>query len=240
MHYLYSLSGGKQVIKEYAVGEAFTVAGIPVEAPATTEAGVMNPTSVAAVTDCMGFSLDTATYSTAQTTDGSDAASLMKVIVNPDAVMGCRLAGGATTGTDLSAFTVDTANAAGTSIETTSAATNFLDGTIWGLTGANAGLKRKITAVSGNHFTVVVPFHDIAVGDTFAVYPGGPGHINGTARNQIQLTTDFAEADASAAWTAEADLAIVDADLYDDGGEGRLRSRIHIMSSDHVFAGVLT
>lgn len=240
MKYIYSLSGGVAQKKRYTAGVSFTNAGVPVEAPATTDAGMGLPTSAAAVTDCVGFSLDTATYSTTQSTTGADIESLLTVVVNPDAIMRCRLAGGTTTGTALQIYTVDTANSAGTTVDTDTSATNHLDGVIWGFSGTNAGQKRKITAVSGNNFTVTVPFLGIVVGDVFLAYPGGPGHINGTARDQIELTTDFQEANANAAWTAEADLFIVDHELRDSSGGGRANSYIHIGSADHVFSGVVT
>lgn len=107
------LSGGAPVIKSYQVNATFANAGVPALVSAAGEAGIDLPTTTGAV-DMVGVTLDTATYSTTQ----GDAEALVRVIINPDAILKMRMSGGATTGTSLTLQEVTTASAGGTVITT--------------------------------------------------------------------------------------------------------------------------
>ena len=133
------------------------------------------------------------TYSTTQ----GDTEGLVRVYINPDIIYRARMSGGATLA-DLQTVTTTGASAAGTTVTATDTPENDLDdGTCWCLTGANAGLSRKVTTFTANtSWVVTVPFpRTIAIGDTFCVAPYSP-----FVTIAIQLTTNLVEADATVAF----------------------------------------
>lgn len=228
MDLAYIYGGSNPHVAKVVIGETVR-RGVPLVAALTTETGVQECTATAAA-DAIGCSLEDVTYQSAQQADNSDAERVASVIVNPDAVWKAKLSGGAAENTLLTLFTVDTVNAAGTSVETdTSAATpSKLDGTIWGLAGANKGRKRKITAVTGNHFTVAVPFEPIAVGDTFLAAPFFPFGNNIAA----QLTTNLTQARVDIAAGTGIPVVMVGGEFNERGD-----SFAHLMLRDHYLSG---
>lgn len=223
MELAYLLHGGAPVLKRYPVA-ASLAAGIPVLNAAAGGAGVATSTTTSAA-NMVGVTTDAATYTTTQVV-GTDVQALITVIVNPLAVWRCKMSGGATENTALTVHTIDTANSAGTSVEGDQTMTNFDEGVIWGLTGTNVGRYRKITSVSGAHATVTVPFDPISVGDTFLF---APYMVADVAGNNVQLTTNLTQADASIAVGTGAAFRVVDWEL-----NGRSNSFIHIFADDHI------
>ncbi len=222
------LGGGAPVIKSYQVSESFTVAGIPVLISATSEAG-LNPGTTTSAADLVGITLDTATYTTTQGTGASSAERLVKVIINPDAIIRMRMSGSATAGTALSAQTVTTASSGGTAVTTAAewSSPTYVDGAVWGLTGANVGQSRKITSVSSTAGTVLVPFdYGTNVGDTFLRTPVYP-----MASIAAQLTSNLTELDASAAISGDAAYICIDLEL-----NGTADSYAHFIAGDHILA----
>jgi hypothetical protein len=221
-------------IVKYSIGASFAQPGILAEAPNAGEAGI-TPGTTTAVADCMGITLDTATYVTAQQTDGTSADRKVSVIVNPDAIYKFRMSGGATEGTALTLYPVTTASTDGLTITTASAwdSPTFDEGVAWGYDGANAGQVRKITSVSSTAGTVTVPFdYDTVVGDNFLRAPYWPGD---TTAKTLQFTTNLYEADASIAVGTGASVVIVELECQDVSGDGRTKSFVYFMSNDHVF-----
>ncbi len=225
------LSGGAPVIKKYQVNATVANAGIPLLIGGAGEAGLDLP-STTALNDAVGVNLDTATYVTAQQTDGTSAERTVSVIINPDAILSARLSGGATTGTALTSQSVDTASTDGLAVTAGDYSTTTMDeGTIWCYSGANAGQKRKITSVSTTAATVTVAFdYDIAVGDQFL-----NANISVMDVPTPTLTSDFLEFDASAAAASNtAELAIIELLLRDAGDDGKNNSFALAILRDHV------
>lgn len=163
------------------------------------------------------------TYSTTQ----GDTEGLVRVYITPDIIYQARMSGGATLA-DLETLTNATANGAGTTItDATTPDADMDDGTCWCVTGANAGLSRRITTYTADtSFVVTVPFpRTIAVGDTFHVCPYSP-----LVTTAIQLTTDLVEADATIAYGTGGNARVVELVL-----EGAGDSFVRFIARDHAF-----
>ncbi|MFZ2652448.1 MAG: hypothetical protein WA210_20295 [Burkholderiaceae bacterium] len=236
MEWAYDASGGKMVIKRYHPAAAVTVVGKPFIAPAAGATGLSTSTTTSTA-NMVGVNVETAAYTAAQNSDGSDNASLMGVIINSHAVWRTKMSGGATENTALSAQTVTTASTDGLAITTAAewSSPTFDEGIVWGapgsLGGANAGIYRKITSVSSTAGTVIQAFpRDTVVGDIFY---RAPYNFGGTAT--VQLSTLLTQADASIAVGTGAAFFVLDMLL-----RGANNSFIFMMSGDHVFAGQAT
>ena len=72
MDYAYMLGGGAPLHMNFQINETLANAGIPVLAPGGNNAGVQIST-VSSWANAVGVTLDTATYVTAQQTDGTSA-----------------------------------------------------------------------------------------------------------------------------------------------------------------------
>lgn len=221
------LSGGTALLKKYQVGETFDNAGVPCTIDVSTQAGVNLATTANAV-DLVGITLDTATLSATQGTGASSAKELVTISTRPDAIIRSRMSGNATTGTSLASVAVTVASSGGTAIETGATWSNptYLDGTVWGLAGANVGQDRKLTTVSATVGTVVVPF-DFAtvVNDTFlrvVIHP----HASVT----VQLTSNFQEVNAEAALAGDAEFVCIEVEL-----NGAADSFAKFISKDHLY-----
>lgn len=193
----YIISGAAPLIKKYQVAAGtpdFTVAGCPAIASATTTGGVA-PMAAGTLADYVGLSLDTAVYSTSQATVAANGPGVVSLCVSPDVAIRNRVSGAATAGTALVTVTNSVASTGGTAVTITSgdAAPNsptMLDGTIICLSGANVGVRRKITTVSATVYTVVVPFpYTIAVNDVFVAVPFFPGAGTVLGGDDLTLTT---------------------------------------------------
>ena len=225
MDYAWSVSSGAAVARKCVVGFTVANAGIPVLAPGAGGEGLATGTTTSAA-DMVGVAIDTATYTTAQSTV-SDIEAAATVIISPDAVWKAKMSGGATANTALQVFTVITASAGGTApvLDDSVASPEMDEGVIWGLSGANVGVKRRIESTSSATPTITVPFMPIAVGDTFLIAPYwyyalGPN---------VQLTTTLYQADASIAVGTGAEFQIVDMDL-----NGRSDSYVYILADHHA------
>lgn len=220
------LHGGAAVIKTYQVSETFATAGVPALINASAEAG-LNPATTTSLADAVGVTLDTATYTTTQGTGASSALRQVKVIINPDAIVKVRFNGGATAGTALTAVTVTTASAGGTAVTTGAewSSPTYLNGTTWGLAGANVGQSRKLTTVSTTAGTVLVPFdYATVVGDTFLRVPYFP-----MSTIVAELVSNLTEIDGSADPASDASFICIDTDL-----NGTLDSYGSFIFGDHL------
>lgn len=170
-----------------------------------------------------GGGAGTLTFSSTQ----GDTEGLVRVYITPDIIYRARMCGGATV-LDLQTVTNATASSAGTTITAADTPENDLDdGTVWCLSGANAGLSRKTTTFTANTSAVVtVPFpRTIAVGDTFAFVPYSP-----CVTVAIQLTTDLVHADATIAFGTGGTARPVELVLNGVGD-----SYVHFIARDHCF-----
>jgi len=187
MDYAGRIGGGFPWIESVRLG-ATVVAGAPIKGALDGASGAITITN-SAFLDIIGVTQEAVTYVTAQQTDGSDADRTVKTIINPDAFYKAKLSGGTTEDTALTLATVDTADSTGLSVETDFTMTDYDNGTVWGVSGANKGRVRKIDEISGAHASVLVPFEAIAVGDTFLV---SPLHQFGLAQT-VELTDAFTQ-----------------------------------------------
>ncbi len=231
MEYAYMLSGGAPLAMKYQANETLANPGIPVLAPAAGDAGVQI-SSTSSWANAVGVTLDTATYVTAQQTDGTSAEREVTVIISPQAVFRALMSGGAAEGTALDLKTVTTASTTGLDVVTGDNFTDMDDGVIWGYDGANAGQKRCITVGDGTDATVTVAFdNDTVVGDNFLAAPYW--FLSDVAIN-IATTTNLFQADASTAGGTGGKARTIDMELRDIGGEGRTKSYVLFIFDDHA------
>ena len=239
MEFAYDLSGKSvPILKRYQVAATNTVIGRPYLKAANAGVGIVLATTTGNV-DSIGVNVDTAgTYAAGQNSDGSDNAKYTTLIINPLGVFRARLSGGATDGTALTARTVTTASADGLTVTHSGYNSNSPDmdeGTIWGNTGANSGVYRKITATANGTTTVILAFpRDDAAGDTYLLAPVYP-----TRSITAQLTTNCTEIDASAAITG-CTFVVVEMLLNDASNNGTTRSYAYIQNADHLFGAAIT
>jgi len=239
--FAYDLYGSVPVLKKFQFGVTLTAVGIPFTVPAAGTAGVVIATTTTA-TDLVGMSVDQgsvattgtvqSTFSTTQGTGASSAERVVTLIINPFAVWGWKMSGGATENTALATQTVTTASAGGTAVTTAAEWSNptFDEGVTWGLTGANAGRVRKVTSVSSTAGTVTIPF-DVAtaVGDTFLRAPYWPMQTV-----TIQLSTLLTQADASIAVGTGAPFRVTELRLADSTDAGATNSFVLGVSNSHA------
>ena len=234
MDYAWSVSSGAAVARKCVVGATVANAGIPLLAPGAGVEGLVNATADGAA-DFVGVAIDTATYTTAQSLV-ADIEAVATVIISPDAVFKAKMSGGGTENTALQIFTVITASSGGTApvLDDSVASPTMDEGVIWGYSGANVGLKRRIESVSSATPTITVPFMPIAVGDQFLIAPYWFFGLQ-----TVKLTTNLYQADASAAVAVnEGDVHFVEMDLRDKGENGTTNSYVYMVLSDHILGSV--
>lgn len=230
------LHGGAPLLKRYQLGAESSTPGEPWLVSVTAEAG-LNLASTTALNDMVGISKDVATYSTTQGTGLSSAEALATFDIRPDAIYKIRLSDGATAGTAMTIYTETVASAGGTAITGGNfSGTTFVDGQIWGYSGANVGQHRKITSVSTTVATVLIPFdYATVVGDEYLAT-----RMSLADENTVTLTSNLKEIDNSKA-TAEntAELRCIDVLLRDVSADGRNNSFGLFVSFDHFLLSAL-
>ena len=223
------MSGGAPLLKKYTVAADVANAGVLVTDGGAGSDGVI-PIATTAAVDVVGLSMDSATY---VTTQGSTSHAAITVAINPDAIIAARLAGGATSGTALTAYACTTAASDGLSVITTEfdvASPDLVEGMVWGAEiGSNQGVSTYITGTASNDATVTMPFAAIVVGDTF-YYTNVSPHRTILA----QPTSDFLELDSTAVTTTDAELVCIDVDL-----QSSTDSFAYMLADGHMFAGTL-
>lgn len=228
------LNGSAPYIRKFQISATASVTGVPYLVSAAGAAGV----SVATTTGCVnmiGCNQDTATYATAQQSDGSDPDALCSFIINPDAIWKVIMSGGATESTALTLYPVTTASSTGLAITTSSnadwASPTYDESTVWGYDGANAGIIRKITSVSGSAITVTVALpRDTVVGDNFMAFPQHPFTLQ-----TLTLTTALTQARADVAVaTNTAELICIGLICNDASENGRYTSATKVIARYHA------
>lgn len=233
MDFSFSFGGSAPIIKKYQIGEAMSTAGVPVLVPTLADTDGLLLCSTTAAADAVGVTMDAqATRNTAQQTDNSDPAVYVSVIVNPDAVYRAKLSGGATSNTVLPTQTNTVASTTGL-LTTLGLGTAYDDGYIWGYSGANVTILRKVTGVAGTNETPIVAFpFDIAVNDTFLAATFGPAELAG-----MQLTSTLEQINATADLQSTDNFRCVDFEQKDATEEGNGNSYAYITIFDHIFGG---
>lgn len=233
MEYAYSLYGGvAPVVKKYQANETLANAGIVVLAPGEGDAGVQISTTTS-FANAVGVTLDTATYVTAQQTDGTSAERLVSVIVSPMSVYKALMSGGATEGTALTEYPITTASSTGLTLTTASitdwTSPDFDEGVVWFSSGANVkgGKGRAVASGSGTAATITVAFdQDTVVGDNLL---RAPYWYWSDIAKTLQTTTNLYQADASIAVGTGGAVRIVDLEL-----NGTADSYVHFILNDMV------
>ena len=240
MEFAYTLDGNSvPVMKRYQVAATNTVLGRYYVKCADGDVGVVLGSTTNA-TDFIGVNVDAAgTYAAGQNSDGSDNAKYTTIIINPLAVYRARLSGGATDGTALTARTVTTASTDGLTVTHSgydSSSPDLDEGVIWGNTGANSGVYRKITGTANGTTTVILAFpRDDAVGDTYLLAPIYP-----TRSIVAQTTTNNTEIDATAAISGDVEMVVTKMLLNDSSNRGTTNSYAYIQFADHLFGATIT
>lgn len=212
MQMAYILGGSNPHLASVRIGESVS-ANQPLIGAADGGSGAIKAAVDGAI-DFVGIAQEAGTHTTTQATDGSDIDRTVKVIINPDAVWKAKLSGGSGEDTAMGVITATAADATGLLVtDSGTDTTTFDNGTIWGLSGSNAGQARKIDALSGNELSVLVPFLGISIGDTFLgtyLHQFGP---NMTA----QLTTNLTQIDSGIGTDPATDVELTVIDLLTNG-----------------------
>jgi len=227
--YLY---GGAAFRAKYQIGATVADVGVPLlTATADGDSGLIACTTTGA-SNMVGINLDTATYVTAQQTDGSTAERTVTMDIRPDAVIKAVLSGATTEDTALGQRTITTATTDGLDV-TTTGDTWQDEGLVWGYTGANAGQQRKVTSVSSSVATVDVAFeNDHQVGDIFLHAPFFPMDAQSET---VTLSALFTQIDASASIiTNGAEFNIIDVVTFGAADDGLTKSYALLVSDDHA------
>lgn len=227
MQYAYLLSGGKATIKKYKMAAA-VVEGAVVLVAAANATGLSTSTATSWA-DSVGLTIDAGVLKqgvpvTYSTTQGADE-FLQSVLINPDAVLRALLVGSATNAV-LTVNPVATASSNGLTVVATNTFSNQDEGTIWYISGANAGRSRKITSVSTVTATVIMPFAGNAVGDNALAIAQTPGSLGVTmSTNLLNVRAD------NVALGSDCVARTVDYELRGVGD-----SYVHLIQTDHAFA----
>lgn len=224
------LYGGAPILQKLQIGEALSLAGLPLIASALTDAdGVMRASTTAAA-EAIGVSLDAQPVrNTAQQTADADPAVYVTVNIRPDQIVRARLAGSSTAGAALPEFANTAASTTGLLI-TAAFGTAYDDGYAFGATGANAGRLRKIQNAVNTTGTPIVAFpSDIAVGDLFYAVTFGPLEDAG-----VQLTSNLAEVDATGDNQSGTNFRCRALAMLPKASGGALQSFADLIFTDHV------
>lgn len=236
MHWVYSLSGGTEPLAmKFQVNETLSQKGIPVLAPGAGNAGVQISTT-GSLANAVGVTEDTATYVSAQQTDGTSAEREVTVIIDPWSVWRAKMSGGAAEDTALTKYPITTASSTGNTVTTSSISDwttpAWNDGVVWFWDGANVGQKRKVTSGSGTATTATVAFdQDTIVGDNILRAPYWP---LGDVGNGLTLTTNLYQAEASQAVGTGGEIRCIDLILRDQSDDGANNSSVDFMFDDHA------
>ena len=226
MQFDYLLSGGKTTLKKYKMASA-VIEGAMVLSAAAGATGLSTST-VTSWANAVGLTMDGGIlkvgvpilYSTVQ----GQEEFLQTILINPDAVFRALLVGSATNAV-IPVNPITSASSNGLTAVGTNSVANQDEGTIWYVSGANAGKSRKITSVSSATVTVVMPFAANAVNDNFLAIAQTPGSLGVTlSTNLLNVRTDnVALGSDCAATTIDYELNGVD------------NSYVHLTAQDHAF-----
>lgn len=220
-------------VRKLSIGATVVAGQIAMWAGASGIGDITDPTSTTSCADATGFTLEAGTHSTVQ---GSAGVEVMTV-VEPQCIIQAVACGGAGSTTALGTsspaniITNTSASAGGTTVTAAEVGTiDMTGGILIGLTGANRGAKRTIAAHTNNTSTgVTKPFdRAIAVGDKFVRLPWRYGIKN------VQLTTDFTEANAIIATGTGIAVRVVDAFLTKDDRSAP-EAAVQFLLGDHIF-----
>lgn len=241
MKFAYDLTGAAPHLKRYQVNASLLTPGVPVLKGGSNSKGIVACSTTAAV-GVVGVTTDTATFVSAQQSDNSDPARTVGVIINPLGCYRAKLSGGATENTALTSVPVSTISSDGLTVTTGTDWTSpeSDEGVIFGYSGANAGIGRKITSSGATAATLLVALpNDTRVGDGFFRVPYCASPY-GYETQYVQLTTALTQLDTSVAVnTTNVNFRVVELELRDFGGNGLTNSFAIIMANGSVWSAGL-
>lgn len=226
----------------YLIG-ADIASGVPVmRTTAVNTAAEIIPVTTTSAANCLGLNIDAETYVSTQATLAAVAqafpmntANHARILRDPFAIFSFNVAGSGTSGADLAgtACVVEntSASAGGTLITGAVGAVDRSGGYAMGLSGANKGIYRRISAwVSDTSATVAPAFPSaIAVGDEFVIVPISK------ASQALTLTSDFKEVSGVAAVNAGGAWNVVRL-WFDLKEEDNPVVTVDAMAGDHFFS----
>ena len=230
MEFAGSIDGSAPIIKKYQVNEDFDNEGVIALAPVGNAAGLVI-SSTTSFANAVGVCLDTATYITAQQTDGTSAERELTVIINPGALYKIHLSGAAVEGTAMVKYPITTEDLSGLTAVTSSldwSSPAFDESVVWFADGLNVGQKRKVTSVSTPTATFDVAF-DQAVLVGHNLYRAPYWFLDTTAAF-LAVTTNLYQANTLIAVGTGGAALIIDMDLEATG----TKSTVTFLLSDHV------
>jgi hypothetical protein len=226
------LFGGAPVLAKIQIGEVFPHAGVPVLAP-DSGAGVKLPTTASAVSS-LGIALDAQPVrNTAQQLGNAYPAAYVTVSVRRDQIVRSRLSGGTTSKTALPEFRNTLLSTNGLLV-TAPFGVEYVDGTIFGATGANAGKLRRMDDPDVNTAAIIgiaFPF-DISVGDLFYAATFGPYE-----QQQVEFTSDFTEVNATENGQGNSTMRCTGLFFQPKNAGGAMNSYAELVFTDHWFDG---
>jgi hypothetical protein len=228
MEFAYSFSQSLPLVKKFQVNETVSNVGVPLTVPAEGGAGIALATTSTA-TDMIGVNLDTATFVTAQQTDGTSAERKISVNITPDAVWKMKISGGLVDNTALVLYPITSAASDGLTCTTSSIADwtspDFDEGAIWFLDGPNKGAVRRVISGSSAVATVKVAFDNGTLsGDNLMRVNAWP-----LGSTTLGLTTNLTQVNALIAVATGAAFRCIDLDV-----QGRTDSFVYATSNDHA------
>lgn len=229
---------GGDATRKYLVAASFANAGIV--ACGTVESPLpLIPCTTTVLTDSLGLTLDTATYSA---TPAAGATGIVTVAYRPGSILEFRANGGATEGTALGIITETSGDLTtpDTITGTLPTSNSMISGTVFRYHGDSQEVplhesRMILTHTSTTGLTVTDDFERaIAIGDQFlmvpwSIYPGD-GTDTSDGNTNVQFTTLFTEANAEIASGTGAVCAV-----YDIIMKGENHTAVQLVLTDHPY-----
>ena len=215
------------------VGTTFANGGVPVLHATLANTDGVRACTATSCEDAIGILKNAVTTrNTAQQSGNADPAALGTIDCNPGALIRARMCGGATSGTSLTAVANTVADTTGLLLTFAATQATYDDAYAIGATGANAGIRRKLTAVTTTAVPIIAFPFDIAVGDSFYLFTPGPNEDD-----EVQLTTDFTELNVTADNTSNLTLRVKETSTFGADESGATKNYAICTFSEHFLGG---
>jgi len=215
------------------VGAAFANGGVPVRHATLSDTDGIRACTTTTCEDAIGILKNAVpTRNTAQQSDNSDPAALGTVDCNPGALIRARMCGGATSGTALTAVANTVADSTGLLLTFAASQSTYDDGYAIGATGANAGIRKKLTAVTTTAVPIIAFPFDIAANDEFYLFVPGPNEYA-----KVQLTSDFTEWDVTADNTSNLTFRVKETTNLSANEDGSTKNYGILTFAEHFYGG---
>lgn len=228
-------------IDSYMIKATVTEAVPMMRDTAVNVAGEVIPVTTTSAVNLVGLALDDVTYVSTQATLAAlplvwpvNTANMLRVLRDPFAIYSFNVAGSATSGTALAGTVCvveeTTGSAGGSLVSGAVGAVDRSGGYVVGLTGDNAGIKRRISAWSSGASVTPSPAFPfaIAIGDEFVVVPFSKASLACT------LTSDFKEMSGVAAVNAGGEWSVAGM-IFDFEDQDDPKVTVEAFAAAHIF-----